>query len=289
MKKLLAIIVLGLLLSGNAYAEKIVDMTNSTWKDTKGWYFGPIAGDSKYTWKFFENGRCKYGSWDLWYSWNDDCSWVQEGNKVYLNINPTGTQGCLMGVISSRTISWAVVGCSSRRVTSKSKTFLSKAKFIEKYLDENIQGSSGKNIQVARKTSLTSKKDTCKDIGFKTSTDPFANCVLRLMEIEEARSISMASTDSQKEIAAAQSLIEQEIAKEGRDQEAWKVLLGLTLGSNSGSSSGSNLNLNSNTTSCIKSGETTSGTSKICYYNCMGNTKTKNVSSMSICPLNARL
>jgi len=98
--------------------------------------------------------------------------------------------------------------------------------------------------------------------------------------------VSLESQIQQQQIKIQNQIAEE--AKASRDQEAWKVLLGLTLGSNPGSSSSSNSNLNGNI-SCIKSGEKTSGTNKICYYNCMGSTKTKNVSSMSICPLNARL
>ena len=132
-----------------------------------------------------------------------------------------------------------------------------------------------------KKTTLASKKKTCEEIGFKPKTEASANCILRLMEIEEAR----LNRASQKDIAATQSLIEQEIAKKSRDQEAWKVLLGLTLGTNSFGSASSNTS--SGGAACFKSSETTSGTSKICYYNCMGSTKALNISSMQICPLSA--
>ena len=37
---------------------------------------------------------------------------------------------------------------------------------------------------------------------------------------------------------------------------------------------------------CFKTGEQISGMNKICYYNCMGSTKTINVGSMQFCPIN---
>ena len=64
--------VLGLLLSGNANAEKIVDMTNSVWKDTKGWYFGPIVNAIKYKYTAVEGGNSAYSYWDLIYRTDDD-------------------------------------------------------------------------------------------------------------------------------------------------------------------------------------------------------------------------
>jgi len=280
MKKLLGIIVLGLLLSGNAYAEKIVDMTNSVWKDTKGWYFGPIVGGIKYKYNFFEGGNCSYSYWDLIYRTDDDCDWEQNGNKVKIRYGNKMNM-CKEGIISSRTIAWHKINCTSNNVYSDGKKKISKAIFIEKYLDDSNNKDS---VQIIKTSSLMDKKNTCKEIGFSPKTDPFANCVLRLMEIEEARSINKVSTNSQKEIAAAQSLIEQEIAKEGRDQEAWKVLLGM-LGT-TGSTSASGGLLSPGAVSCNKTGESTSGTNKICYYNCMGSTKTINVGSMQFCPIN---
>ncbi|MDC1129828.1 hypothetical protein OAS92_04105 [Candidatus Pelagibacter sp.] len=278
MKKILGIIVLSLLLSGNAYAEKIVDMTNSIWKDTKGQYFCQIAGKCKYKYNFFEGGNCTYSYWDLIYTTDDGCTWEQKGNKVLME---KWEGHCLEGIISSRTISWHNIHCESGRVLKKSKKKLSRAKFIEKYLDDSNNQNS---VQIIKTSSLMDKKNTCKEIGFSPKTDPFANCVLRLMEIEEARSINKVSTNSQKEIAAAQSLIEQEIAKEGRDQEAWKVLLGM-LGTTGSTSSSGGL-FSPSAVSCNKTGESTSGTNKICYYNCMGSTKTINVGSMQFCPIN---
>jgi len=269
--------VLGLLLSGNAYAERIVDMTNSVWKDTKGNYFGVAIGGMKYKYNFFEGGSCTYQYWDLIYRTGDDCEWSQNGNKVLIDYGAVWRNNCQEGIISGRTIAWHEVYCGTNDPLDGTKKKMSKAKFVEKYLDNTNNKNS---IGIIKKTSLTDKKNTCKEIGFSPNTDPFANCVLKLMEIEE----NQANRSSQEQIANAQSLIEQEIAKEGRDQEAWKVLLGMFGATGSTSASGGLLSPGA--VSCNKTGESTSGTNKICYYNCMGSTKTINVGSMQFCPIN---
>jgi hypothetical protein len=38
-------------------------------------------------------------------------------------------------------------------------------------------------------------------------------------------------------------------------------------------------------TTCFKSGEQTSGMSKICYYNCLGSPAAITISSVELCPL----
>jgi len=67
--------------------------------------------------------------------------------------------------------------------------------------------------------------------------------------------------------------------------DLYEVLSGMTMGSGILDSSSGGL-FSSSTVSCNKTGETTSGTNKIYYYNCMGSTKTINVGSMQFCPIN---
>ena len=79
MKKILGIIVLGLLLSGNAYAgQKIIYLGGSSWKLDDG-------KDKDFT--FSEGGSCEYSYINLWRSTYKDCQWQQEGPKVKIIIN----------------------------------------------------------------------------------------------------------------------------------------------------------------------------------------------------------
>ena len=71
--------VLGLLLSGNAYAgQKIIYLGGSSWKMDDG-------KNKDFT--FFEGGSCEYSYINLWRSTYKDCQWQQEGPKVKIIIN----------------------------------------------------------------------------------------------------------------------------------------------------------------------------------------------------------
>ena len=147
------------------------------------------------------------------------------------------------------------------------------------------------NYEINKAKKLVENKKQCKEIGFTPKTENFANCILKLIELEEIRNAALLESNSrasletkiQEQATDIQNKIAEE-AKASRDQKAWETLLGLSMGS------GGILNSpTSNSTSCFKSSETTSGLSKICYYNCGGTTRALNVNSTQLCPLNANL
>ena len=80
MKKLLGILVLGLLLSGNAYAgQKVIFLGDSTLR-LKG------TESNKYrTYNFYENGSCQVTWVDWWTYTENNCRWEQEGPKIKIN------------------------------------------------------------------------------------------------------------------------------------------------------------------------------------------------------------
>jgi len=139
---------------------------------------------------------------------------------------------------------------------------------------------------------LIDNKNRCEEIGFTPQTESFAKCVLKLIELAEIRESALIESRSRASLEAdmqqQQIDIQDQIAAEAkasRDQQAWGVLLGMTMGSGILDTSSGGL-FSPSTVSCNKTGETTSGTNKICYYNCMGSTKTINVGSMQFCPIN---
>jgi hypothetical protein len=139
---------------------------------------------------------------------------------------------------------------------------------------------------------LADNKNRCEEIGFTPQTESFAKCVLKLIELAEIRESALIESRSRASLEAdmqqQQIDIQDQIAAEAkasRDQQAWGVLLGMTMGSGILDTSSGGL-FSPSTVSCNKTGETTSGTNKICYYNCMGSTKTINVGSMQFCPIN---
>lgn len=78
MKKFIGIVVLILLCSTNAYADKIIYLGGSSWKMDDG-------RDKDFT--FNEGGSCEYSYVNLWRSTYKDCQWQQEGPKVKIIIN----------------------------------------------------------------------------------------------------------------------------------------------------------------------------------------------------------
>ena len=87
MKKALAVIILGLLLSSNAYAEEI-DFTGSVWKILD-LYDGEIK-----EWEFHEDGKCAYtkikaksNQGKYFDVYNANCRWHQNNNKIRWDTN----------------------------------------------------------------------------------------------------------------------------------------------------------------------------------------------------------
>ena len=166
-------------------------------------------------------------------------------------------------------------------------------KIKEKKEFEINQAKINKEIQEKdRAQKLADNKNRCEEIGFTPQTDSFAKCVLKLIELAEIRQSALIESRSRASLEAQmqqqQIDIQDQIAAEAkasRDQQAWGVLLGMTMGSGILDTSSGGL-FSPSTVSCNKTGETTSGTNKICYYNCMGSTKTINVGSMQFCPIN---
>jgi len=207
MKKLLGILVLGLLLSSNAYADKIPNMNNSVWVVND--------GIEKRTLNFMSNGKCTYTSGGDTY---DDCSWKQNGNRVEL----TGNEGYFTWKLK-------VSGKNITGVFTTIKGFAGqlagRATHIDKWL---TSGSSSKN-------KTTQAKQICKDLGFKTNTEKFADCALKMysMNFEASNKVSSGGGTKQ-EI----------IVKHKQDYDIFDAMIdmgnALTGSSSSSSSSGTN-------------------------------------------------
>ena len=170
---------------------------------------------------------------------------------------------------------------------------IGKAKFTWTNFDENsdlyIKNIAEEN-KINRAQKLIDNKKTCEEIGFTPQTENFANCILKLMELDEIRQAALLESKSRASLEAKiqeqatdiQNKIAEE-AKASRDQKAWATLLGMTTGNSILSPSSTKSNI------CFKTSEVKSGLGKICYYNCVGTTKTLNIKSTQLCPLNANL
>ena len=137
---------------------------------------------------------------------------------------------------------------------------------------------------------LEENKKKCVEIGFTPNTDNYANCILKLIELDAIRQAALLESKSRASLEAKiqeqatdiQNKIAEE-AKASRDQKAWATLLGMTTGNSILGPSSTKSNI------CFKTSEVKSGLGKICYYNCAGTTKALNINSTEFCPFNPSL
>ncbi|MDC1236381.1 hypothetical protein N8Z82_00890 [Pelagibacteraceae bacterium] len=164
MKKLLGIIVLGLLLSGNAFAE-VIDF------------------------------KCKRGSWN--YNWSLDLSneivrgYQYDKGKVLNHSYTTKAIDKEKIVVRSdefkNTFTWYY--SSDQRVTSPSESKPTdwNCSYNTNLLQNEINkkfGTSNNSESTGISFTIKDKKEQCAVIGFKPETDKFADCVLRLVELD---------------------------------------------------------------------------------------------------------
>ena len=197
------IAVLVMLLSGNAYAEQIPNMNNSIWN---------VTFSEKWTLNFKEHGRCTYSWKDIWIRTDDDCHWKQNENLVELG----GNDGFF-------TIKLQVYGNNATGVFTNIRgeifQLTGNATYVEKWLTSSLskeKKSKPKKKKTTKKTvsSTTSSqslstdpkivqaKQICKDLGFKTNTEKFADCALKMMsmQFEASNKVATSSGGTKQEI-----------------------------------------------------------------------------------------
>jgi hypothetical protein len=152
--------------------------------------------------------------------------------------------------------------------------------------EKSFQKSKLKEIKEASnqmKQEIEPLKLMCRNIGYSDGTEKFADCVKDLY-------LKKLDADNQSQTTTTA------VPKKRIDPSVWDDLLDISKGMSEGksfteslggidSSSGSS----SSNIQCFKSGERVSGTNKICSYNCMGSEVTRNISSTSLCALSINL
>ena len=184
------IAVLVMLLSGNAYAEQIPNMNNSIWN---------VTFSEKWTLNFKEHGRCTYSWKDIWIRTDDDCHWKQNENlvelggndgfftiklQVYGN-NATGVFTNIRGEIFQLTGNATYVEkwlTSSLSKEKKSKP--KKKKTTKKTVSSTTSSQSSSSSSSSTDDKIAQAKQICKDLGFKTNTEKFADCSLKMLSMQ---------------------------------------------------------------------------------------------------------
>ena len=129
----------------------------------------------------------------------------------------------------------------------------------QKLIWTNFNSNNNNQASTNLTSTINSNKQKCIDMGFKAGSEKLAECVLRMIEIEEAKNNN-------------------QIVKQRQAEAGLAAALQSILNSTSGSSSNPR-------TTCFKSGEEIGGFNKICRYNCVGNLYTTNIGSTQICPI----
>ena len=323
MKKILAIIVLGLLWSGNAYAEKIIqickDVRNPpilmSLKLTLDKDARTVTGEMFYTDSFLaKNNIQNVKSWTRTYKiskidgqsltyintnlarWKNNHKWVVEVEKstnktwdindkkflkklrkrygpddwVYSEINWNYKEEGKPLIQTHN--QWSKKQKKIKSVTNN-KNFIcySKAKFKKQNQEEKQEKILKASNKI--KQEIEPFKTMCRNIGYSDGTEKFADCVKDLY-------LKKLDSDNQSQTTTTTTTPKRRI-----DPSVWDDLLGISKGlleNKSGTSS------NSSSKTCFKINERTSGTNKICSYNCMGSEVTRNIKSIQICPMSIK-
>ena len=221
MKKLLWIVVLSLLWSGNVFAEKIPDMKNSMWVVKLGSGLG-----SNWKLSFKPNGDCTYGYWDIINRTFTECTWTQNGNKVEMLRRGSPFFNLMVSDYSG---TGAYVGGSPEALKSV------KATYIESWLTGSSNASSSAS-STSVNDKITQSKQICKDLGFKPDNEKFADCALKMMSLQfEA---------SNKKVVTGGGTQQEIIVKHKQDYDIFDAMIDYSLmnSSNNNRSSSNNTN-----------------------------------------------
>jgi len=203
-KKILGIIALSLLLSGNVYADHL----KVKLKDEN-----QIVLQSKFVnsheWPMSEAHCAQYKK----FNW-------------------------LVGLTNEHGSKWSLWICSAEKIYSY------KGKTLNQHQDADDRYSPNHPwvLATTKKTSTNDKiaqsKQICRDLGFKTNTEKFADCALKMMSIQ---------FEATNKVASSGGTTQEIIVKHKQDYDVWDALLDvsnvlLSDGNNSSSSSNSNSN-----------------------------------------------
>ena len=165
-------------------------------------------------------------------------------------------------------VSLLLSGCGSSSSVQYHKIPPADSSKVSSEQEANHQKATGKSTGSSG-IDLQNIKQTCLDFGYQEGTEKLADCMkeVYLKQIRNQSQTTSTTTTSKSKI----------------DPSVWDDILGVSRGILGGKSSSS-----SSSVSCFKINERTSGTNKICSYNCMGSEVTRNIRSTQICPISIK-
>jgi hypothetical protein len=263
MKKLLSIIVLGLLLSGNAYASN---------------HNLIVICKTKIAVQNGSEGVRLYLRTINQYDKEKNHPFYSDGQICFLVVSKTQSPNLFKKLSSYKNHGNAIWGSEMKRIKSSYKKEFERLFALKKKDPNNYYATENERLEGKRKVinkELAPFKEMCRNIGYSDGTEKFADCVkdlyLKKLDADQSQATTSTTTSSQ--------------PKRRIDPSVWDDLLGISkglLGGKSGSSS------STSSLSCFKTSERVSGTNKICSYNCMGSEVTRNIRSTQICPISIK-
>ena len=158
-------------------------------------------------------------------------------------------------------------------------------KELEKYIKEDVLKAQEQNQKIITQASDQMKEDIkpfksmCKNIGYMEGTEKFADCV---------KDLYLKKLDAQKQSQSQTTITS--TPKRRIDPSVWDDLLNISKGMSEGKSfteslGGVSSSSGSRKITCFKTGEETGGLNKICRYDCVGNLVTTTVGAAQMCPI----
>jgi len=232
MKKLLGIVVLGLLLSGNAYAQKLVydcsyDSSYSGSADISQMYYTVDVQN-----KYFEinynhkgknyiisntNGRLQYFEMD-----KSNITYEIEGLNQRFTFNFGNDNFKDQPIKVSQRNKSTVIYCAKNTMLSG------------KPIEQN--SSNNTNDKIAQ------SKQICKDLGFKVNSEKFADCALKMMSIQ---------FEATNKVASGSGTKQEIIVKHKQDYDIWDAMLDMSNALSGSSSNNNSSSSGSSGTRCV--------------------------------------
>ena len=217
MKKILGIIILGLLLSGNAYAKELkiyhADENSITMQKTF-MYMTEHGVAAKHCAKY---KKFALDNWDM-----------DKPNKKVTLYCVKKYYPEYQSTYNGLKVRWTNYDANSN--------------FVKKTTQSTTASSSSNSLSMSTDDKITQSKQICKDLGFKTNTEKFADCALKMMSIqfEATNKVASSSGGTTQEI----------IVKHKQDYDIFDAMLDMSnaLLSNGNNSSSSSSNSN---TRCV--------------------------------------
>ena len=251
MKKILGIIILGLLLSGNAYATIL------------------STAEQK---KLISNGTIKKGMTQEYLELTISPSVWSAGTVSIFNLKKSGIKvWCSCGGMgycfdgkankkNSKLIQiwedpnemadyWLKKASHKKNIKQinifksdliKYPNYCNQSDTVSSSASSNTASSSSNSLSMSTDDKITQSKQICRDLGFKTNTEKFADCALKMMSIQ---------FEATNKVASSGGTTQEIIVKHKQDYDVWDALLDVSnvLLSDGNNSSSSSSNSNSNT------------------------------------------